>query len=166
MYLFFVFGFFMIIEEWEDSSVKNTEKYFCTFTKYSLKGNAIRLYSDEYKDYFEVDLSLKKSPEKMEQLKDSCDGITRFCIYAKHTDFYYIVVNMSDDEGNIYITFNQVNKRNKIFYFTIIVTAVILWTVFVVFSIIVGRYPERFHPKIVSGLWGDNIDKCTAESFK
>ena len=147
------FTVFILWYGFAPSTVKNTQEQNVSFTTCTLKeGNVVMNSADGglYKIMF-TDESFD-----VEKVKALCDGKTDLTVYAKEfapdDEPAYFAVKAIIYEGEYVLTFEETDRLQRQGYASLISIPLILfvlWVVFVVFSIIVGRNPKKYGKKIV-----------------
>ena len=142
-------------------SPEEDERMEVVFDRASVRGDYLYLYpADESMESFQIrhlDGSVKLDP-----IKAVCDGTTTVTVYADHTkpkngDAYYLVeAVMVGDTVLFSFEDNQRLRQNE--YWPLIPFIggfILLWCVYIFFSIRVGRNPERYSKKVIRFFFKD-----------
>ncbi len=97
-----------------------------------------------------------------EAVKAVCDGETELTVYCKHVNpkyekSFYLIKAIKENENYI-LSFDETHRMYKQEYLPLLVFPVfflLLWTGFVVTSVVVGRNPKKYSKKLVKKLFAD-----------
>ena len=142
-------------------SPEEDERMEVVFDRAAVRGDYLYLYpADESMESFQI-RHLDGSVE-LDPIKAVCDGTTTVTVYADHTkpkngDAYYLVeAVMVGDTVLFSFEDNQRLRRNE--YWPLIPFIggfILLWCVYIFFSILVGRNPERYSKKVIRFFFKD-----------
>lgn len=147
--VFFIgFLIFILYYTYGNASMKNVEKSTVIFSECVLDDDTLKLTSSDGEKY---ELSFLSDDFNADKIKAICDGSTYCDVYARKitpdngSEYYSIkAIFVSDTE---ILSFEETRemyiKENRVILLFPI-GALILWTAFIVLSIIVGRNPQKF----------------------
>ena len=134
-------------------SEENTIRQQVVFSSCFTEDNALIIKSNENKVYKVFNLN---DDEKIESIKSFCDGKTEIEVYSieqsgtKSGD-YYLVKAIKVKEVSI-LSFDETNELHKMNSLPLVYMLAgfnVLWILFVIFSIKIGRNPRKYSKKIV-----------------
>ena len=142
-------------------SPEEDERMEVVFDRASVRGDCLYLYpADESMESFQI--RHLDGLVELDPIKAVCDGTTVVTVYADHTkpkneDPYYLVeAVMVGDTVLFSFEDNQRLRQNE--YWSLIPFIggfILLWSVFIFFSIRVGRNPERYSKKVIRFFFKD-----------
>ena len=148
-----VFFIFSLWVTYSKSNETNTDLVEAVFSSCESVDDKMNFYSSDGEKF---QLRYIDSTVDKEALAALCDGETKLAVYAKmfnakNEDDYYVIdaIKVGDD---FVVSFELTNRLDKNVNQSMIVFSVmfiILWSMFVIFSIIVGRNPDNFSRRIV-----------------
>ena len=142
-------------------SPEEDERMEVVFDRAAVRGDYLYLYpADESLESFQIrhlDGSVELAP-----IKAVCDGTTTVTVYADHTkpkngDPYYLVeAVMVGDTVLFSFEDNQRLRQNEYWLLIPFIGGfILLWCVYIFFSIRVGRNPERYSKKVIRFFFKD-----------
>ena len=142
-------------------SPEEDERMEVVFDRAAVRGDYLYLYpADESLESFQIrhlDGSVELAP-----IKAVCDGTTTVTVYADHTkpkngDAYYLVeAVMVGDTVLFSFEDNQRLRQNEYWLLIPFIGGfILLWCVYIFFSIRVGRNPERYSKKVIRFFFKD-----------
>ena len=146
----FLIGFliFILYYTYGNASMKNVGKSTVIFSECVLDDDTLKLTSSDGEKY---ELSFLSDDFNTDKIKAICDGSTYCDVYAKKitpdngSEYYSIKAIFASDTE--ILSFEETRemyiKENRVILLFPI-GALILWTAFIVLSIIVGRNPQKF----------------------
>ena len=142
-------------------SPEEDERMEVVFDRAAVRGDYLYLYpADESMESFQI-RHLDGSVE-LDPIKAVCDGTTTVTVYADHTkpkngDAYYLVeAVMVGDTVLFSFEDNQRLRQNEYWLLIPFIGGfILLWCVYIFFSIRVGRNPERYSKKVIRFFFKD-----------
>ena len=142
-------------------SPEEDERMEVVFDRASVRGDCLYLYpADESMESFQI--RHLDGLVELDPIKAVCDGTTVVTVYADHTkpkneDPYYLVeAVMVGDTVLFSFEDNQRLRQNEYWPLILFIGGfILLWSVFIFFSIRVGRNPERYSKKVIRFFFKD-----------
>ena len=134
-------------EKWERAAV--------VFTSRQTAEDGYILREDAYSGYYQLDLPLSGEDALLDAIDRGETFDVRYKSLSRESPHRWIL-SLSDETGRCYLSVEdgfQKEYGNWRIFAMIMLGFVLLWIVMISVGILAGRYPERFGPRIVYGIY-------------
>ncbi len=156
IYVFIIGMFIFIAVAWQPTKAEDLTYQTVSFDRYAINDDEtddLYLYAEgkEYRIY-----SYEKVLQNTEQLLSLCNGKTLFTVGMEEYDTHSNVSTLESKNGVPYLTLeetNHVERASLLMMCLFFGGFFVIWTAFVVLSVMIGRNPKKYPKWLVHGFF-------------